>query len=246
MPIIDLQGEADGSATVTSDTAYPWYLYLAGEASGLAALSGTPISILWASGAAYGLGDLTHLETVLSGLAAGSSAITGGIFLTQGLVGNIQGQANVYDSLPLPIYGKATLVGELELDSIPVHKHYKKLYLGQMLQKGDLELHIKALDGTPLSPYAVEYTLYHLLPPHGRVPVAGQVRVPAQGNMWHYYATGFLDGQPGMWQIGWYYQMEFDGPVQEVIEQFEVTEVRCHHELPWHHDWERCRKKGWD
>ena len=251
MPIIDLQGETRGQAIASSDTAYPWPLYLAGVTSGTAGLDGWLGCVLWASGAAYGYGDLSHPEPVFEAQAEGVGAATGVLALAQNLHGAVFGNAHVYDSLPLPICGTAVVEGELELDPTPTpicKRHEKNLCLGQLLQKGDLELHIKALDGTPLSPYAIDYTLYKVLPPNGRIAVGGTSSAPAQGPMGHYYATGYLDGQPGPWLIVWHYQIEFNGTVQEQSQEFVVEEVRvrCEDRAPWNPNWERCRKKGWD
>ena len=248
MPIIDLQGEADGLATVSSDTAYAWPLYFAGSTNGYSALDGWLQCTLWASGVAYGYGDLTHPEPILVGEASGATTCNGTLLVTYNMLGATYGKAHVYDSLPLPITCRATLEGELELDPVPVQHEYKKLYLGQMLQKGDLEIQIKALNNTPLSPYAIDYTLYQVTLPYGQVQVGGANIAPAQGGMGYYYATGYLDGQPGKWLIVWHYQMEFGGTVSEYVEEFEVEEVRvrCEDRAPWNPNWERCQKKGWD
>ena len=252
MPILELQGETHGLAQASSDTDYTWPFYLAGDTGGSADLSGWLQCVLWASGAAYGYGDLSHPEPVFVARAEGAgTVVVSPVLVTRNLNGTVYGTSHIYDSLPLPISGNALVEGELELDPTPIpicKRHTKKLYLGQLLQKGDLELHIKALDGTPLSPYAIDYTLYRILPPNGRLPIGGTSSAPAQGLMGHYYATGYLDGQPGRWLIVWHYQMEFNGPVNEHVEEFVVEEVRvrCEDRAPWNPNWQRCRKKGWD
>lgn len=94
---------------------------------------------------------------------------------------------------------------------------------GHLFQRGDLPIYVTDGFGSPFSPYSIKYTLFYSYC-NRLIAVFPCNRIPVQGDIGEYYATGYAGegGQPGQWYIEWVLQEYFDGPLQGDRFGFEV------------------------
>lgn len=185
-----------------------------------------------------------------AGQSNGQATVSGAGFRTVIARGRIIGTGSLLWSVPLPIYGKATMVGEPVVDHhlpavraiVAPPKSFRYL---QLLQRGDLPIYICDSSG-PVSPVWVGFTMYQVLPCGARKRVGPFQRTPAKGLVGEFYATGRAGetGQPGNWVIVWEWRHNFNGVLQNKEMEFQVLDAVAAADP--RDVTVRCRKYGWN
>ncbi len=263
-----LSGLASGQATVEGDVNPQG----AGIISGVPTVSGDATTEFFVSCILTGGSSVTSEVGVLrlgSGVISGTSNLDWDYFVNG--AGQVDGQATVlglgfrtvnasgyifgigrflWSGAPLPIFGKATLVGEPVVDHplsavraiVAEPKGFRYL---QLLQRGDLPIYI--CNGTgPVSPVWIGFTMYQVLPCGARKRVGPFQRTPVKGLVGEYYATGRAgeSGQPGNWVIVWEWKHYFNGATQSKEMNFQVLDAVAAADPQ--DITVRCRKYGWN
>lgn len=240
MALIDIDGAAVGSATVTGSLAVLYGLSeamsgsssasLSGQSvqhdvvetiTGLANVSGNPQGVFNVSGFTQGQGSAT-VATVIDadGLALGGSSVTGNAFRIIGVQGFTFGGSLTTLSVPEPIIGVAVVTAHMEVihvgypicETPQVHNRFR---WGHQFGQGDLDICVVGSNGNPLGPVCITFTMFQIQRGCQPLQKGPSGRHPGKtSRVGCYYATGTAGecGQPGLWLIRWRYQGTFGGP----------------------------------
>lgn len=273
MALIDVDGVADGGASVTGPLAILYSSFTEttsgnGDSSALSqpVLHDVPFTLVGAanvSGNTQGVFNMSGLSqgsgqaiaaTVLEsdGVAVGGSLVTGNLVRSVGLQGWTFGGSVAALSVPEPIFGVAVVTAYMEVICVqypvcqtpPVQKHFR---WGHQLGPGDLEICATGKGGNPLGPVCITFTMFQIQRGCQPLQKGPSGRHPAKtSRVGCYYATGTAGecGQPGLWLIRWRYQGSFGGPWVETDCYFYVLDsVLC--SVPGDTLDREC-KYGWD
>lgn len=98
-------------------------------------------------------------------------------------------------------------------------------YKGQQLGRNDLNIFLVGANGTPTDAAEISYALYDFTT-GSEVLVGGQKRNPAHPSVGEYFASVVvpLDANIGGYRIRWTFREVVGGPVQQVVQEFEVID----------------------
>ncbi len=98
-------------------------------------------------------------------------------------------------------------------------------FRGQQLGRNDLNIFLVGANGTPVDAAEISYALYDFTT-GSEVLVGGQKRNPGHPSVGEYYASVVvpLDANLGNYRIRWTFREVVGGPVQQVVQEFEVID----------------------
>jgi hypothetical protein len=144
------------------------------------------------------------------------------------------GSSTAILNTPLPAQGTSTLTGYAEVlrPGKPVNAKaccccLKSFNWLQLIQHGDLSLFLSNGDLGGIGALRVTYSFIQVRPDGSRKRVGPQDRIPVQGKVGEYWATGLAgeSGQPGNWVIEWKYQVSSGDPIYVVEQGFKVFDA---------------------
>lgn len=270
MALIDIDGTAVGSVTLTGPLAVSYGLGETMEGSGdpststsvlheipytvtgAASVSANEQSVFNFSGFAIGSGDALDASIKdVDGVVTGSGSVTGDLVRIIGVQGATYGSSLASISVPEPIFGVAIVTAHMEV----IHVGYpicetpqvqKSFRWGHQFGTGDLDICVTK-GGNPLGPVCITFTMYQIQRGCQLLQKGPGGRRPVTtSRVGCYYATGTAGecGQPGLWMIRWRYQGTFGGPWVEKDCYFYVLDsVLC--PVPGDTLVREC-KYGWD
>lgn len=229
---VNPQGGGTAAGTSTASGGVTLLLGPSGTAAGTSTGSATAGFEYIVSGFVYGQATVSgDTTTPAAGIAVGQATTTGDPIRIVSAKGVSLGTSQLFWSYPLPMRGTSSMAAHVVIEShlpairalVAPPKTFRYL---QVLQRGDLPLYLCDRRG-PVSPNIISFTLYQKRSDGTTFQVGPSGRVPAEGEVGEFYATGRAgeSGQPGCWVIKWFWRRSFDGPAQTKEMEFRVEDA---------------------